>query len=175
MATQFDWEGFRALAGRLDKLIATGATDIDGNDTLAAEARKALAFLYTAGITMPPAGDVFEDAGGEGFWEQPLSAETSPEDSALAEQAVTALAERFRASVEALQPDEDDVEDIDELLWIAAHNLEDVRTALAPGVAHFEAGRLKEAAWEWSFGFDDWGAHALASMTALHELLWGAL
>lgn len=174
MATQFDWEGFRALAGRLDKLIANGATDIDGNDTLAEELRKALAFLYTAGVSMPSAGDVFEDAGGEGFWERSLG-DAEETDSAAAEQAVTDLAERLRASVEALQPDEDDTEDIDELLWIAAHNIEDVRTALAAGIAHFEDGRLKEASWEWSFGFDDWGAHALAGMTALHELLWGAL
>lgn len=172
MATQFDWEGFRALAGRLDKLVAQGASDIDGNDTLAEECRKALSFLYTAGVSMPSAGDVFEDAGGEGFWERPLSEAT---DAEAAEQAVSDLAERLRVSVLALQPDEDDADDIDELLWLAAHNLEDVRLAVAPGIAHFEAGRLKEAAWEWSFGFDDWGSHALASMTALHELLWGAL
>lgn len=175
MATHYDWEGFRALAGRLDKLIAKGATDIDGNDTLAEECRKALAFLYTAGVSMPSAGDVFEDAGGEGFWERSLGEPAEGADATAAEEEVRDLAERFRASVEALQPDEDAAEDIDELLWLAAHNLEDVRRALAPGIAHYEDGRLKEASWDWSFGFDDWGAHALASMTALHELLWGAL
>jgi hypothetical protein len=33
---------------------------------------------------------------------------------------------------------------------------------------------LQEAAWEWTFQFDEWGTHALAAMSALHELLWGA-
>ena len=31
-----------------------------------------------------------------------------------------------------------------------------------------------EAEWEWSFGFDEWGAHAIGALAALHDLLWGA-
>jgi hypothetical protein len=173
MTTAFDWEGFRALAGRLDKLIAEGATDIDGNDIFAAEARKALSYLYTAGVSMPSAGDIFEDSGGDSFWERSLGdAEEHDPDAEEAE--VSAIAERLHASVHVLQGEED-AEDLDELLWIAALNLNEVSNALAAGSAHFDAKRINEAAWEWSFGYDDWGARALASMTALHELLWGAL
>jgi hypothetical protein len=56
----------------------------------------------------------------------------------------------------------------------AAQNMVDVDAALAEGAAHFAGKRLNEAAWEWSFGFDEWGAHALAAVSALHDLLWGA-
>ena len=174
MATQFDWEGFRALAKRLDKLVADGATDFDGNDIFAADSRKALSYLYTAGVSMPSAGDIFEDSGGDSFWERTLGADRAERDSTEVEDEIGALAERIRASVVAAQPDEDEA-DYDELLWLAALNLYEVRAALVDGAAHYDAGRMNEAAWEWSFAFDDWGAHALASMTALHELLWGAL
>ena len=45
---------------------------------------------------------------------------------------------------------------------------------LAEGSAHFDERRPHEAAWEWTFQFDEWGTSALAAVSALHELLWGA-
>jgi len=103
MSTQFDWEGFRALAGRLESLLA-GEAKLAEDDTFIEACRRALAFLYVAGVSMPAAG-------GE---------------------------------------------------------------SLAAGNEHYDAKRPMEAEWEWSFGFDEWGAHAIGALAALHDLLWGA-
>lgn len=165
----FDWEGFRALVGRLDSLLNGELAD---PDTFAEDCRRALTFLYTAGVSMPTAGDIFEEAGGASFWERTLASDASALDPAVAEERITDLAEKIGASVDALQPDEVD-EEADEEMLLAATNLWDVNASLAVGVAHYDAKRLNEAAWEWSFGFDDWGAHALLALTGLHDLLWG--
>lgn len=168
--TDFDWEGFRALVGRVDSLLTDEPKD---PETYADDCRRALAFLYTAGVSMPQAGDIFEDAGGDAFWERTLSATTVSIDPAAAEERVEALAERIGASVDALQPDEIDEETDEEFLLIAAA-LWEVDAALAAGVNHYDAKRLHEAAWEWSFGFDEWGGQVLVALTGLHDVLWGA-
>ncbi|PKQ15308.1 MAG: hypothetical protein CVT67_10410 [Actinobacteria bacterium HGW-Actinobacteria-7] len=171
-ATEYDWEGFRALAGRLDALLVDELT-IGDFDTFAETCRRTLAFLYAAGVSMPAAGDVFEDAGGAEFWEGKLGAETLLPDPSAVEEEIAALETRLRADIAQLQSDADE-EDYDELLGVAARSLWDVRESLGDGMAHFDAKRMHEASWEWSFGFDEWGAHALAATTALHDLLWGA-
>lgn len=165
----FDWDGFRALVGRLDTLVTAPPAD---PDTFAEECRRTLAFLYTAGVSLPTAGDVFEEAGGEDFWERAIASDASALDPAVTEERITELAERIGASVDALQPDEVD-EDADEEMLMAASNLWEVRVGLAAGAAHYDAKRQREAAWEWSFGFDDWGGQALLALTGLHDLLWG--
>ena len=48
--TDFDWEGFRALVGRVDSLLNDEPKD---PETYAEDCRRALAFLYTAGVSMP--------------------------------------------------------------------------------------------------------------------------
>jgi len=171
MATMdFDWEGFRALTTRLDTLLAEQPADIT---TFAADCRRTIAYLYTAGVSMPDAGDVFEDAGGDEFWAGAMKLTPAESDPAAAEDAISALATLLRESITAVQPDELDDEIDDEILE-AASRLWDVRVTLAEGAALFDAKRGSEAAWEWSFGFDDWGSSALFAMTALHDLLWGA-
>ena len=73
------------------------------------------------------------------------------------------------------QPEGDvEVEDIEELAEAAAVQVLELAAALAEGSEHFDGERSQEAAWEWTFQFDEWGTHALAAMSALHELLWGA-
>lgn len=172
MATDFDWEGFRALAGRLDSLLAGEATLAD-DDTFAEACRRALAFLYTAGVSMPPAGDVFEDAGGDSFWEGKLGASDAELDPASVESEIENIASALIESVVELQGDLDE-EELEDVLTIAARALWDVREALGAGTEHYDAKRLHEAAWEWSFGFDEWGAHALTATSSLHDALWGA-
>lgn len=172
MATEFDWEGFRALAGRLDSLLAGEATLAD-DDTFAEACRRALAFLYTAGVSMPPAGDVFEDAGGDTFWEGRLGGRDSDPDPTIAESEIEQIASALIESVVEVQGDEvfDELEDV---LTTAARAMWDVREALGVGSDHFDARRLHEAAWEWAFGFDEWGTNALTATSALHDALWGA-
>jgi len=172
MAIEFDWEGFRALGSRLDTLLAGEAT-LAEDDSLAEACRRALAFLYTAGVSMPAAGDVFEDAGGDTFWEGKLGAFAPGADPTAVEAEIDAIAGLLRESVIELQGDAD-AEEIDDLMATAARSLWDVREGIGEGMRHFDAKRLHEAAWEWSFGFDEWGAHALEAMSALHDALWGA-
>jgi hypothetical protein len=172
MAADFDWAGFRALVKRLGDLAGRERDDAD----FAQELRRALTFVYTAGVTMPSAGDVYEAAGGAEFWndvEVPGVVEGAavPDTSAAAE----ALAERIAASVESAQPDElADPEEIESVSAAAAENVLDTLSALSAGSTHFDEKRFSEAHWEWAFGFDDWGTTALAALSALHELLWGA-
>ena len=170
MPLDFDWSGFRALAKRLDDLVGGERDDAE----FANDVRRALTFVYTAGITMPTAGDVYEDAGGEAFAERSINLDLAT-DPADAEAAVAELAERLARSIEAVQPEGDvDADELEDLAEGVAVNVLEVTSALAEGCAHFDASRLGEASWEWSFGFDEWGMHALAALTALHELLWGA-
>ena len=166
---EFDWEGFRALVGRLDTLL-TG--ELSDPETFAEDCRRTLAFLYTAGVSMPSAGDVFEEAGGDSFWERAMASDAGALDPVATEERITELAEKIGFSVDALQPDEVD-EDADEEMLLAASNLWEVRVSLATGGIHYDAERLREAAWEWSFGFDDWGGQALLALTGLHDVLWG--
>ncbi len=70
--------------------------------------------------------------------------------------------------------DDVDEEDIVDLVGAAARALWDTRESLAAGTEHYDTKRLLEAEWEWSFGFDEWGAHAIAAIAALHDVLWGA-
>jgi len=172
MAIEFDWEGFRALVSRLDALLGGEAT-LAEDDSLAEACRRAVAYLYTAGVSMPAAGDVFEDAGGDTFWEGKLGASTNATDPAKAEAEIDAIAGLLGESVIELQGDADE-EEIADLTLAAARSLWDVREGLEEGTQHFDSKRLHEAAWEWSFGFDEWGAHALAALSALHDVLWGA-
>jgi len=165
----FDWEGFRALVGRLDALLTGELAD---PDTFAEDCRRTLAFLYTAGVSMPTAGDVFEEAGGDAFWERAMTSDAGVLDPEATEERITDLAEKIGVSVDALQPDEVDG-DADEEMLMAASNLWEAHLSLAVGAAHYDAKRLNEAAWEWSFGFDDWGGQALLALTGLHDVLWG--
>lgn len=172
MPTQFDWEGFRALVGRLDTLLS-GDVSLADDDTFVEACRRALAFLYTAGVSMPTAGDIFEDAGGDAFWEGRLGIESAADDPVADESEVSAIAERLHADIAELQ-DDADAEDVADLVEVAARNLWDTYVRLGAGTEHYDAKRLHEAEWEWSFGFDEWGAHAVAALSALHDLLWGA-
>lgn len=169
----YDWEGFRALARRLDTLLA-GEAELEEDETFAEACRRLLAFVYVAGVRMPSAGDVYEDAGGEEFWESAIQLDGDEEIDPVAVQSeIDALAQALAADIMVLQ---DDVEpdDYQQLIAAAAFNLRDVCESLSSGMNHFDAGRVNEAAWDWSFGFDEWGAHALAATSALHDLLWGA-
>ena len=168
--TEFDWEGFRSLCTRLESLFTEQP---DENGTFAGDCRRTLAYLYTAGVSMPDPGDVFEDAGGEEFWAGAVKLAAPDTDPAASEDAISALAARLLESIREAQPDELE-EEVDNEILDAASRLWDVRIILAEGAALFDAERGHEAAWEWSFGFDDWGSSALLGMTALHDLLWGA-
>jgi hypothetical protein len=170
MAIDFDWSGFRALVKRLDDLLADDAEDPE----FAAALRRAITFLYTAGVTMPAASDVYEDAGEE-FWSSAVTLKLDAPDPAELEESVTALAQRIITSVDAVQPEGDvEVDDVEELAEATAMQILELTAALAEGSAHFDEERLQEAAWEWTFQFDEWGTQALAAVSALHELLWGA-
>jgi len=172
MSTQFDWEGFRALIGRLDSLLA-GEVRLDDYDTFVEASRRVVAFLYAAGVSMPAAGDIFEDAGGAEFWEGRLGADTAAADPLNVEFEIGAIAERLRTDLAELQDDVAE-EDVADLVDAAARGLWDVRESLGAGTGHFDSKRFHEAEWEWAFGFDEWGAHAIAALSALHDLLWGA-
>jgi hypothetical protein len=184
VATDFDWAGFRALAKRLDDLVGgsaggsavASAGGSAGDDSEFAEnLRRALTFVYTAGITMPSAGDIFEDAGGDEFWNGTPAVSGSEDGDEASSETIEALAERIVGSVEAVQPDElGDPEEVAQVAAVAAENILDVLLRLGDGNNLFDERRLQEAQWEWSFGFDEWGAQALAGLSALHELLWGA-
>ena len=170
MAIDFDWAGFRALAKRLDDLLGSDADDAEFAQNL----RRAVTFLYTAGVTMPSAADVYEDAG-EAFWSDAVTLKLDAPDPAELEAAVTALAQRIITSVDAAQPEGDvELEDVEELAEACAAQLLELAEALAEGSQHYDARRDREAAWEWTFQFDEWGTSALAAASALHELLWGA-
>jgi hypothetical protein len=171
MATDFDWAGFRALVKRLAELVSSERDDVE----FAQELRTAATFAYTAGITMPTAGDVYDDAGGDAFWNNTVDLDTESADEHAAETAVAELAKGIARSVEAAQDDPDiDREELADLADTAAQGLYDTATLLATGARYFDEQRNDEAAWEWSFGFDDWGSNAIAALGALHELLWGA-
>lgn len=50
--------------------------------------------------------------------------------------------------------------------------LGDVRQELATGLAHYDAGEMEAAVWEWRFGFySHWGEHATSALRALFWLL----
>jgi hypothetical protein len=171
MAHDFDWTGLRALAKRLDDLVGGDRDDAE----FAEDLRRALTFLYTAGITMPTAGDIYEDAGGEEFWNDSVKLDAALGDAGTIDAEVAALAARIARSVEAAQADADlDVEELADLADTAAQGAIDVAKGVADGSRYFDEKRLDEAAWEWAFGFDDWGSNVLAALPALHELLWGA-
>jgi hypothetical protein len=123
---------------------------------------------------MPAAGDVYEDAGEE-FWSDAVSLKLDAPDPAELEESVTKLAQRIITSVDAAQPEGDvEADDIEELAEATAVQILELVAALAEGAAHYDAKRSNEAAWEWTFQFDEWGTHALQAVSALHELLWGA-
>ena len=171
MATDYDWAGFRALAKRLDDLVAGSREDA----AFAEDLRRALAFVYTAGVTMPSAGDIYDAAGGEEFWEETVDLEGELAEEHAVEAAVAGLAHRVAISVEAEQADADiDPEELRDLADTAAQGVHDACTGLSAGSRLFDEKRLDEASWEWSFGFDEWGGNAIAALGALHELLWGA-
>jgi len=171
MATDFDWAGFRQLAKRVDDLVASEREDAE----FAHDVRRALTFLYTAGVTMPSAGDVYEGAGGDEFWNETVELESEIAEENAVESAIRSLAHRIAHSVQAAQGDPDiDPDELADLADSAAQGLHDTCADLSAGSKYFDAKRADEAAWEWSFGFDDWGSNALAALTALHELLWGA-
>jgi len=170
MTNDFDWGGFRALAKRLADLAATERNDAE----FAEDLRRALTFVYTAGITMPSAGDIFEESGGDAFAERTVAVDLGADPAAL-EARVAALSERIATSIEAVQPEGDvDTDELEDFAEGAAANTLEVVSSLGEGAAHYDSSRLGEASWEWSFGFDEWGMHALAALAALHELLWGA-
>ena len=171
MAVDFDWAGFRALAKRLDDLVSGDRED----EKFAEDLRRALTFLYTAGITMPSAGDIYDAAGGEEFWSETVDLDAELAEERAIEDAVATLARRIAKSVEAEQADADiDPEELQDLADGAAQGVHDACTGVSAGSRFFDAKRLDEASWEWSFGFDEWGSNALAALGALHELLWGA-
>lgn len=171
MATDFDWMGLRQLAKRLDELVASDREDAE----FAQDVRRALAFLYTAGVTMPSAGDIYDAAGGEEFWNETVKLDTAWNDADTIDAEVAALAHRIAHSVETAQADSDlDPEELADLADTAAQGAIDANKGLGDGSRYFDAKRTDEAAWEWSFGFDDWGSNAVAALGALHELLWGA-
>ena len=171
MATDFDWPGFRALAKRLDDLVAGARDDAE----FAQDLRRALTFIYTAGVTMPTAGDVYDSAGGDEFWNDTVDLEAELTEERAIEAAVSALAHRISASVTAAQDDPDiDAEELSDLADGAAQGIHDACTGLSAGSRYYDATRPGEAAWEWAFGFDEWGSNAVAALSALHELLWGA-
>ena len=170
MAIDFDWVGFRALVAHLDDLLAAQTEDAEFAQNL----RRAITFIYTAGVAMPAGSDVYEDAGEE-FWSGAVTLKLDAPDPAELEESVLALAQRIITSVDAAQPEGDvEVEDIEELAEATAVQILELVAALAEGSAHFDATRSREASWEWTFQFDDWGTSALAAISALHELLWGA-
>ncbi|MGV8084400.1 MAG: hypothetical protein AB2L09_12325 [Coriobacteriia bacterium] len=171
MADTFDWTGFSELVQHLDDLLGSGRDDA----AFADELRSSLALLYAAGVMAPPAGDIFDEAAGEAYWSESLGMDPNKIDPATLGAAMTHLASRIAASVEAVQPEGDIDEDaLNDLAETAAQGLLDTVTLLAGGSKHFEAGRVREAAWDWSFQFDDWGTSVLAALAALHELLWGS-
>jgi Domain of unknown function (DUF5063) len=171
MQTDFEWGSFRGLVKRVDDLLGGQREDSE----FAEDLRRATTFVYTAGLTMPSAGDIYEEVGGEAFADREISLDLDGENPEQAEATVLALLERIARSVEAVQPEGDiDGAELLELAESVALNLLHVKKALAEGSAHFDAGRLGEASWEWAFQFDEWGGHALAALSALHELLWGA-
>jgi Domain of unknown function (DUF5063) len=171
MGTDFDWTGFRALTKRLDDLVSGSRDD----DEFAQDVRRALTFIYTAGVTMPSAGDVFDAAGGEEFWNDTVDLDSELAEEAAIEKAVRALTHRIATSVQAAQQDpEIDSEELADLAETAAQGLHDTCAGLSAGSRYFDEKRFDEAAWEWSFGFDEWGSNAIAGLGALHELLWGA-
>jgi hypothetical protein len=136
--------------------------------------RRALTFIYTAGVTMPAASDVYEEAGEE-FWTSAVTLDLDAPDPAQLEESATALGQRIITSVDALQPEGDvEADDIEELAEATAVQILELAAALAEGSLHFDAKRVQEASWEWTFQFDEWGTHALQAVSALHELLWGA-
>ena len=170
MAIDFDWTGFRALVRRLDDLLANGGSDAE----FAEQLRRAITFLYTAGVTMPSASDVYEEAGEE-FWANAASLNLDTPDPAELESAVRALAQRIITSVDEAQPEGDvDADDIEELAETTAGQILELQVLLAEGSEHIDAKRMQEASWEWTFQFDEWGTVALSSVSALHELLWGS-
>jgi hypothetical protein len=170
MAIDFDWAGFRALVKRLDDLVSSDAEDPEFAENL----RRALTFVYTAGVTMPAASEVYEDAGEE-FWTDAVTLKLDEPDPAELEATATALAQRIITSVDAAQPEGDvEADDIEELAEATAVQILELAAALDEGSAHFDAERMHEAAWEWTFQFDEWGTHVLQAVSALHELLWGA-
>jgi hypothetical protein len=171
MATDFDWAGFRALTKRLDELVGGTRDDAD----YAQDVRRALTFIYTAGVTMPSAGDVYDAAGGDEFWNDTVDLEGELAEERAVEQAISALSHRLAASVMAAQDDDEiDTEELADLADTAAQGLHDACTGVSAGSRYFDENRMDEAAWEWAFGFDEWGSNAVAAMQALHELLWGA-
>ena len=134
-----------------------------------------MTFTYTAGVTMPSAGDVYDAAGGDEFWNETVDLDSEIAEERAIEAAVTALSRQIHRSVEAAQADSEiDPEELADLADTAAQGLHDTCTGLLAGARYFDEERLDEAAWEWSFGFDDWGGNAIAALGALHELLWGA-
>jgi hypothetical protein len=90
VALDFDWTGFRALVQRLDDLLAGGGSE----EAFAEDLRRAITFLYTAGLTMPAASDVYEDAGEE-FWSSAVTLKLTTPDPTELEEAATALAQRI--------------------------------------------------------------------------------
>ena len=171
MATDFDWAGFRSLTKRLEELV--GGTRVDTE--YAQDVRRALTFMYTAGVTMPTAGDVYDAAGGDEFWNDTVDLEGELAEERAVEQAISALSHRIAASVIAAQDDDEiDTEELADLADTAAQGLHDAFAGVSAGSRYFDENRMDEAAWEWSFGFDEWGSNAVAAMQALHELLWGA-
>jgi hypothetical protein len=171
MATDFDWSGVRALAKRLDELVSATREDAE----YAQDLRRAAAFLYTAGVTMPSAGDVYDAAGGDEFWNETVDLDTERAEEREIEAAVASLARRIAASVTAAQDDPDlDTEELSDLADTAAQGLHDACAGLSAGSRYYDEQRMDEAAWEWAFGFDEWGGNIAAALTSLHELLWGA-
>jgi hypothetical protein len=171
MAIDYDWAGFRALAKRLDELVGGERED----EQFAEDLRRALAFLYTAGITMPSAGDVYDAAGGDEFWNDTVKLDAALDGDETIDAQFARLSARIARSVAAEQADADlDEDELADLADTAAQGALDAAKGISDGSAYFDEKRLDEAAWEWAFGFDEWGSNAVAALAALHELLWGA-
>ncbi len=164
-ASDYDWAGFRGIVREYESVL-TGATDSEFQ-VFRERCKALLARLFYEGTRMPTYGDVYTQTGGDEEWDA-RDEEDNPEVSewlARWREYEPSLSEYLgeRNVFYVANPEAEEA-------WTAtlSDTLADVLSDLQTGATHWDAGRLPEAMWEWTFSFDHWGEHALDAMKAMH-------
>jgi len=166
-AFDYDWAGFRELVGEYERFLTQAPQqDLPLFQELAQS--KLARLYYEATVMRRVAVDFYSDTGGDEAWAA-RDEEHNPEYDQWFEtwqsherSLAAYLGDRNRFFV-AGDPSEQEC-----YATSLSDGLADVLSDLQAGAAHFDAGRLPEAMWEWTFRFDHWGDHALDALKVLH-------
>ncbi|MDZ4169926.1 MAG: DUF5063 domain-containing protein [Coriobacteriia bacterium] len=166
LVDDYDWSAFRDLVRSYEKLLS-GPEEVTW-EVFARTLAGLLGQLYVAGYAIGCTCDYHVGSSGDdAFQDRDVAANPEyerwyrgwpPRAQALSDY----IAERDQHFV-PVDPSEPNTAGSR-----LSHDLSDVLVDLMAGSAHFDAGRLSDAMWEWGFRFYEWGDSAVSALKVIH-------